>query len=154
MYSFYGIQTRQDEFVQIVAIAIPRKDHAVLGRFIDGPIQESQRYSSNLGSCLGSKLFLKSLCEFIIDVYAYFHILSLFSPRKSHFLSKLSRLIGFRTAYSRFATLGSTTVPLGSTTTKYIWCIGPLTVSEKATSQNGTGCVRNSWVSSAPIWTW
>ena len=54
-------------------------------------------------------------------------------------------------AYSRFSTLGSTTVPSGSRTTKNICRIGPLVVSEKETSQNGTGCVRNSCVSSAPI---
>ena len=53
-------------------------------------------------------------------------------------------------AYSRFSTLGSTTFLLGSTATKYSWCIGPLTVSENDTSQNGIGCWRNSWVSSAP----
>src|SRR5260370_28467995 len=55
-------------------------------------------------------------------------------------------------AYSRFSTLGSTTVPSGSRTTKNICRIGPLVVSEKETNQNGTGCVRNSCVSSAPIW--
>ena len=55
------------------------------------------------------------------------------------------------TAYSRFSTLGSTTVPSGRRTTKNICRIGPLVVSEKETSQNGTGCVRNSCVSSAPI---
>jgi hypothetical protein len=54
--------------------------------------------------------------------------------------------------YSRFSTLGSTTVPSGSTTTKYIWRIGPLTVSENDTSQNGIGVDLNSWVSSAPTW--
>jgi hypothetical protein len=47
-------------------------------------------------------------------------------------------------AYSRFATFGTTTVPSGSRTTKYIWRIGPLIVSEKQTSQNGTGAARNS----------
>jgi hypothetical protein len=34
-------------------------------------------------------------------------------------------------AYSRFSTLGSTTVPSGSRTTKNICRIGPLVVSEK-----------------------
>jgi hypothetical protein len=33
--------------------------------------------------------------------------------------------------YSRFSTLGSTTVPFGGTTTKYIRGIGPLVASEK-----------------------
>ena len=46
--------------------------------------------------------------------------------------------------YSLFDTLGSTTFPLGRTTTKNICRIGPLTVSEKHTRQNGTGVVRNS----------
>jgi hypothetical protein len=32
-----------------------------------------------------------------------------------------------RKGYSRFSTLGSTTVPLGRTATKYIWRRGPLT---------------------------
>src|SRR5260370_18764654 len=52
-------------------------------------------------------------------------------------------------AYSRFSTLGSTIVPSGRRTTKNICRIGPL--SEKETSQKGTGSVRNSCVSSAPI---
>jgi len=47
-------------------------------------------------------------------------------------------------AYSRFATLGSTTVPSGNTTTKNNWRNGPVTVSEKQTSQNGTGLLRSS----------
>jgi hypothetical protein len=52
--------------------------------------------------------------------------------------------------YKRFDTLGTTTVPSDSRTTKNICRIGPLTVSEKQTSQNGIGVVLNSWVSSAP----
>ena len=48
-----------------------------------------------------------------------------------------------------FSTLDTTTVPSGRRTTKYISRIGPLIVSEKETSQNGTGIVRNSCVSSA-----
>src|ERR1700675_2788789 len=57
----------------------------------------------------------------------------------------------FSDVYSRFSTLGTTTVPSGRSTTKNICRIGPLTVSEKKTNQNGTGVVRNSCVSSAPI---
>jgi hypothetical protein len=34
------------------------------------------------------------------------------------------------------------------------WRSGPVTVSEKQTSQNGAGIVRNSCVSRAPTWTW
>ena len=56
--------------------------------------------------------------------------------------------------YSRFSTFGSTTVPSGGRTTKYIWRIGPLIVSEKLMSQNGEGVVRNSRVSSPPTCTW
>jgi hypothetical protein len=41
--------------------------------------------------------------------------------------------------HSRFSTLGTTTVPSGSRTTKNICLIGPLIVSEKQISQNGTG---------------
>ena len=50
----------------------------------------------------------------------------------------------FPDVYSRFSTLGTTTVLSGSRTTKNICLIGPLTVSEKEISQNGTGVVRNS----------
>ena len=46
--------------------------------------------------------------------------------------------------YSRCSIFGTTTVPSGSRTTKNIWRSGPLIVSEKHTSQNGTGDVRNS----------
>jgi hypothetical protein len=42
-------------------------------------------------------------------------------------------------SYSRFTTLGSTTVPSGSMTTKNNSCIGPFTASEEDTSQNGSG---------------
>ena len=49
---------------------------------------------------------------------------------------------------------GSTTVPSGNRTTKNIWRSGPFTVSDKQTSQNGIGDVRNSCVSRAPTWTW
>ena len=52
------------------------------------------------------------------------------------------RVVSLTNHYSRFATLGSTTVPSGKRTTKNICRIGPLVVSEKETSQNGTGCVR------------
>jgi hypothetical protein len=55
--------------------------------------------------------------------------------------------------YSRLSTFGTTTVPSGSGTTKYISRIGPLTVSEKQTSQKGIGAVRNSCVSNAPTCT-
>src|ERR1700730_15889671 len=46
--------------------------------------------------------------------------------------------------YSRCSIFGTTTVPSGSRTTKNIWRSGPLIGSEKHTSQNGTGDVRNS----------
>ena len=49
---------------------------------------------------------------------------------------------------------GTTTVPSGRSTTKNICRIGPLMVSEKQTSQNGTGCDLNSCVSKAPTCTW
>jgi hypothetical protein len=48
-------------------------------------------------------------------------------------------------SYSRFATLGTTTVPSGNRTTKNSCLNAPFTVSEKQISQNGTGCVLNSW---------
>jgi hypothetical protein len=51
--------------------------------------------------------------------------------------------------YWRFDTLRSTTVPFGSTTTKNSLWIAPLIESEKQTSQNGTGVIRNSCVSGA-----
>jgi hypothetical protein len=57
---------------------------------------------------------------------------------------------GTCSAYNRFSTFGTTTVPSGSRTTKNICLIAPLTVSEKQISQNGAGVVRNSWRSSAP----
>jgi hypothetical protein len=50
----------------------------------------------------------------------------------------------FPNDYNRFDTLGSTTLPSGKTTTKNICRSGPLIASEKHTSQNGTGVVRNS----------
>jgi hypothetical protein len=46
--------------------------------------------------------------------------------------------------YNLLATLGSTTVPSGSRTTKNIWTF---TVSEKQMSQNGAGVSLNSWLS-------
>jgi hypothetical protein len=49
---------------------------------------------------------------------------------------------GTKVSYNLFSTLGSTTVPSGSKTTKKSWRSGPLIVSEKA-KPDGSGVVRN-----------
>jgi hypothetical protein len=61
--------------------------------------------------------------------------------------------VNLREHQSINATLGSTTVPIRQAGRRRTFgAMVPFTVSEKQTSQNETGAVRNSCVSSAPTW--
>src|SRR5271165_4638967 len=64
---------------------------------------------------------------------------------RSH--SSVHILSGRANNYSLSDTFGSTIIPLGRRTTKYIRWIGPSLVSEKQKNQCGTGLVLNSWLS-------